>query len=546
MIKHESNDSNRHSKLQFFQGNIGKIECFLLLIIFIGLFFSISYIKIFNELDQGDSAQFCEMTENIAARGIPYTNIGASVLSFITDHIGTKSPTEICSMPLGSADIKEMNILSGGHPYLILYLIAPLTYFVPANIVLESLTALSFAAFIILIYIILRQKQISIPQSILFCSLIMVHPAWQQSLLGQIYPDRFFLFLGLLFIYIFTEKNKNLYLVFFSGLFVCSLQERAAITIGLFIILYVILYWSLINLSTKQKISLLLMGIIYLILALIFLTFILTNKAFIMAYMPLNLDIYIMRLSNQNFMDMLLIFSFFNLIILGIFALFEFRAFVIAFIMMLPNMLGSIGGAEKIGFITHYHSIYFPILVWAALLGYINLSKKFTKGLKEKLFLIFMLILIIFAAGVDPYKYDKFDFSLNNIKSNGLLQTAAKIPDTIQGNVPAVIKYSNVIKKAVPENSKVTTPEGYMPYLYKNRVLYLFPVGLDSSDYAVLPIIGKNGSENIYGGFFSYIGPEHTTSVNKCLIDRMKNEGYDFENSTIIEPAGVAIIKRIG
>lgn len=37
---------------------------------------------------------------------------------------------------------------------------------------------------------------------------------------------------------------------------------------------------------------------------------------------------------------------------------------------LVPNLLGSIGGAEKLGWTTHYHSPYFPFLVLAVLLGY--------------------------------------------------------------------------------------------------------------------------------------------------------------------------------
>jgi hypothetical protein len=52
------------------------------------------------------------------------------------------------------------------------------------------------------------------------------------------------------------------------------------------------------------------------------------------------------------------------------------RLALIAFGAMLPNILDNIAGAEKTGWSTHYHSVYFPFLVAAALIGFANLWKR--------------------------------------------------------------------------------------------------------------------------------------------------------------------------
>jgi len=542
MVKSKSNNIDSSNNLKFALKNIGKIELIILIIIFTALFFSISFIKISNGYYHSDTAGFYEITENIASRGLPISHINPSFSWWYQEGLGSKPASEICNMSLGSEKINEINVFTW-HTFFIIYLMAPLTYFISAHILWQSLTSFTFIGFIALIYIILREKNTSIIFSFIFCLLIMAHPAWQQSLLGEVVPDRFFLFLGLLFIYLFSDKNTNLKLLFVIGLLICSLQERAALIIGIVTVLYTLLYWS--NwYNNKNKILRLSMGFFFILIAVLAFSFIINNFIY-PYYLPANFGDLIMRFSNPDFMNKLIIFSIFNLIILGILSIFEWKSFIIALAVMSFNIFGNIGGAEKIGFILHYHSYYFPLLVWAAMLGYIHLLKIFNGEFKQKLFLIAMVFLIILTAGINPYKYDNFNFSLENIKNNGLIETIVKIPSTLQGNVNPLIKNSEQLQNAVPIYSEVTMPEGIIPYLYKHRKVHYFPAGLDTSDYAVLTIEGKKDSQFIYGGAWSYVGTEHQKSLNDCLIDRMKREGYDFDNATIIESAQVAIIKRI-
>jgi hypothetical protein len=270
-----------------------------------------------------------------------------------------------------------------------------------------------------------------------------------------------------------------------------------------------------------------------------------TDNIYLSTYFPSNINVLMQNFSNPVFFDTTLVFIFFNFIILGILAIFEWRAFLISIPIVLLNIIGNVGGAEKIGWVTHYHSYYFPILVWAALLGYIHLTKLFAQKGRQKLFIVLILSLVILTAAVNPYSYEKFDVSATNIETNGLLTTLYKIPDTMNGNIQPLIKYSDEMKLLIPENSTVTSPEGYWPILYENRHLHLFPVGLNSSDYAVLVIKGKNGSSYELGGMVSYIGQQTADEADVCLIDRMKKDGYDFNNMTVNESAGVAIIKRV-
>ena len=53
---------------------------------------------------------------------------------------------------------------------------------------------------------------------------------------------------------------------------------------------------------------------------------------------------------------------------LGIFAFFAgIRVAIIAMACLVPNVIITVGGAEFTGWTTHYHAMYFPILIFTAL-----------------------------------------------------------------------------------------------------------------------------------------------------------------------------------
>jgi hypothetical protein len=56
-------------------------------------------------------------------------------------------------------------------------------------------------------------------------------------------------------------------------------------------------------------------------------------------------------------------------------SIFNIRFFLIALSSLLPNLFISIGGAEKTGLTTHYHSFYIPFLISGAVFGFIKLKE---------------------------------------------------------------------------------------------------------------------------------------------------------------------------
>ena len=63
-------------------------------------------------------------------------------------------------------------------------------------------------------------------------------------------------------------------------------------------------------------------------------------------------------------------------------------------LIILPDL--RIGGAEKNGLSTHYHSFYIPFLIASAVVGFDKLHKKKFFANKQKFFYFFLTFLILF------------------------------------------------------------------------------------------------------------------------------------------------------
>jgi len=75
--------------------------------------------------------------------------------------------------------------------------------------------------------------------------------------------------------------------------------------------------------------------------------------------------------------------------------------------------------------------------------------------------------------------------------------------------------------KVIPPGATVSAPEFVYPALYKRNLLQLFPIGLDSADYALMGV--------------DYVrGPEERRRLEIGLRERMARVGYDLDNPLMV------------
>ena len=196
---------------------------------------------------------------------------------------------------------------------------------------------------------------------------------------------------------------------------------------------------------------------------------------------------------------------------------------------MIPNIFGNIGGAEKIGFYTHYHSIYFPILIWSGVSGFCTVWKG-NKNFRNQIMITILLVI----GSIFSYKSDIKPVSW--LKAKQALGLYIKK----EGYYKYLSDKNKKWDQIVPRGVTISAPESIWVPLFRNRRIFFYPLGIDDVDYVILRY--DDFSEVKYRGFVSYLGEENAKQADKLLNERMRKDGFDFENTIKFE--GYVIIGR--
>jgi hypothetical protein len=509
----------------------------LIFLVFSGMLTSLKVIR----LDQqyGDSALYFQLTDNLASRGVPLSSVYAAIDDFHIQGIPSATAEQISTNPLSPNQPVESNYFLF-HAHYILYPIAVLTKVIPTNVVLLSLFVLSFTGLVLLAYFILRAKAIPIGAACLFCLLIISHPAWSDAFNWQFYPERLFVLAGFVFMYLVSREKTGRSALIAAGVVCALIIERTGIMAGAFLLLYVLLYWRS---GIRDRTFKLGFGAALLFYGIFILKFGVTNPEYA-NFLPSSFAALMWNLHYPHFLQNLGMFGLVNCVLL-IVALFEWRAAVIAVVFMLPNALGNLGGSEKVAWSTHYHDIYLPALVWAALVGFIAAYRMAAASKRLPVFYALTCLLILFLSCIDPYSAANLSISPSNLQSHFLARFVRESNEYLGMAGRSLDASYGDLQRAVPEHTVVSVPEGVMTALYPNRTLRFFPMDIDHADYAVLSILGGVGNDTEYGGIISYRGPDEALRIDKVIVARMKRDGYDFAHAAVIPGMDVAVVKRL-
>jgi len=253
-------------------------------------------------------------------------------------------------------------------------------------------------------------------------------------------------------------------------------------------------------------------------------------------------------LENENFRNASIKFLLINLPLLlaGFFS----RWFLIVAIgSMIPNLVGNIGGAEKLGWSTHYHSLYFPFLVAAATIGF---SKIFEPDavMRPKLMAAGVILAMTgYLAKVDLYDTQRFFYFADRLLAQN---TSVKLVKTVAGLEGGFVKGAGnqyrSLSEVIPENASVATSEAFMPALVNGkRTVHYFPLGLDSAEYVVSWFEKTQTGEVLYSAAVTYLGAENKTKLDSCLTRRIDEQGFVLSHSVNANQhatQGVAVLRR--
>lgn len=489
----------------------------------------------------GDTAMYFQVTKNIAHGGSGNSSIFQSILTYFKSGLLIMPAQNMMHNALAPAGAVEGNLLHW-HTYFVLYVAGLLAKFIPVEIVLYSLEALSFTGLLVAAYFLLRRAGVPIVGSALFCFAIMSHPAWSEGILtGQFYPDRLFLLAGFIIILAVAANRFPRWALISVAIVCASIHERAALTAGACIICYEVLYWRV---ASDRRFKLC-VGAALLLYGVVALRFLISNPDY-GTFMPTNIAGIAANLHYPLFINNAELFILINGSLL-VLACFEWRAALIALIMMLPNLVGNIGGAEKIGWSTHYHSYYFPVLVWAASAGYQVLYRRLT-GINisraTPVVCGVALILGLFTSMLGPYSSHPIQFSIANVSNNFVVKFPREVSKFVS---PAGFTYYADyarLAQAVPFGSVVSAPEAAMPALYEGRIVNYFPIDVDKANYAVMSFNRNSKGQITFGGVRTYLGADVAAEIDSSLVKRMKRDGYDFNKAKLFDAFDLAVIQR--
>lgn len=531
----------------------GALEGIAAILLFLTLFVTaIEYKIIRTDEMRGDSAMYLQGTQSLASRGVPLSQVQGSIVDYLNRNTYMTMPadelakTSIFATP---AEPAEVSILLG-HAYFILYPIAAAAKIFPVRTVLMTLYALSFTGMVALGYFALRRRQIPVAAACLFCMLVVTHPVWWQGLIwGQFYPDRLFLLAGLAFMLGVVRESPEAggkahrAVVLCLAVLCAAINERGAIVAGLFLLLYVGLYWKRPGLDRPFN---LVLGAILFCYGLAALKLLVPSDVSYSTFLPTSPSGLLATMQAPRFLPLITLFVLANAP-LFILALFEWRAAAIAAVLMLPNVFGNIGGAEKVGWVTHYPSFFFAPLVWAALNGYAKLyGIAIVKRLPAAAYAL-PVVLLLYLAMLNPTAVDPVSFSISNLRTSALPTFNEQVQEyLLQSGVRESLQSAvEGIAGAVPPGARVSSVEAGMPLLYQDRNLQFFPKDIDHADYAVLGAAVTDG-KILYNGAVTSLGAAELQKIDAAVVARMRRDGYDLAHPKLFPAfAGLAVVRRV-
>lgn len=507
---------------------------------------------------RSDTAALVYMTEATGRYGVPYNQV--SISNYDADDVKPLDAATACAAPLTPGPESYPNGQFSHfeyHAYYFVYALAPLTWLFPADLVIAATQALAMTATILLVYVILRQERTSIVGAALFCGLIVAYLVWNQALpiIFDLYMDRYFPPLALLYLAIMyygliapgrpwarawpwaipvgilaasTNDRSILYVIAANvgtlallGRQALGARRRAALTlVGFSIVLALglLAYMTWIHTSTLNTIP----GFVGRIAELVALF---TSDA------PFRFG--------QTYAELSTKFLVLNVVLFGIWGFFRWKLMLIALVAMLPNILTTIGGAEKIQWGFHYHAQYLPFIVFAAAMGFAA-AWRARRGLLPRAVIATVLV----GAAVGLVTLDAYQpgwvFGRSGAVQNGLYTVAGFYTDRANSDIEARRALAKDVDAAIPKGVSVTSPQSMASALYPGRNWFYYPIGIDTADYAVLTLEKAADGSPYFGGAEAWRGD--AVQLDQCLTLRLARDGYNVRDPQII--GSVAILHR--
>lgn len=500
-------------------GKMTRKEAIISGIIFIIVFFVLSQVLYLYNIggQYGDGTFAAQILYNFKQGNFqPITSFGYSIGEYL-NNILHQSADYVCSQPLTFS--KNSGFL--GHNYFIMYALIPLARIIDTYQLIALLQAFSYTAILAFTYFFSRDRKLSILNSVLLTILVSQHPLWRQGMFGQFYFNRLFIPLVALTIWLITRSKINYLLLIFVTILALSVNEIYGITMLMILLIYAVFF------KNRDR-KLIILGVaagLYSLFSIIFIQQelgpITTQTGFVEKTFSTDIVVTLNNLSNNAISDKASIYLFVNILFLGILAIAVPINFLLVILFLLPNLFVNLGGAEKTGWSTHYHITYFIPLIWLVVAG-LGRAK-----LKNKLVLpAVLIILIIFTSIINPENLSLRPKPVIEIKNVINMSSYYLKQKDIK------LKYKKNLREAIGESNTISAPEAAV-YNLIDYDTYYYPINIDSADRVVFRYYEEKIGDDRFASI-NYGGQD--PGLDKCVIERMRQNGFDFENPELVYP----------
>ena len=476
----------------------------------------------------GDSAVVVDLVNNLGVYN-KFRTVFAETLYHLRPYLSA-NVEQYCNLNLH--DPKDIpSFIKQEHSYLIAII---LSLFVKLGINSLNVVSFVFAGNFILIFItifIFLKDKIHFSYIYLFILIIIIWPPISVGFVGQFYFDRLYILPMLCLIltyynYSNSEKKSLFILILVLGFYTSLVHERAALMVGVFLCGYSLLITNFKIYKNKKILFIFFYGLIAIGYFLFYTKFYINSSSHYKSSFTLESILYVM---NNIFIDpyyksLSIKLFIINLPILLI-GFFDKRLFFLAIFSILPNYLVTVGGAEKNGLATHYHSYYIPFLIASSTVGFKKLCEKNVFVKNKKFFYIFFAFLIFFNNSHDYtnikkiISFKEFAPGLKNFYSSILYPTDYERRNFYKKNI---FEIRQSIKKKIPYGSSVDMDESMTPYFASHDYkVKFFPVGIGLSQYLIVPFKPDNSKDKYKMIFPSFKSKKEIKEIRICLSKKI-------------------------
>ncbi len=390
-------------------------------------------------------------------------------------------------------------------PYLVNFINGPLLQNVYFPFFLMS-SSYIFGLYVLFTYL-REQPQITTKWLTFFFILVIISPVFFYSLNGQLYMDRLS-FGPVIFVVIRIlenkERKKKLLKIFIVTLAAYTISERVALSLGVSIL---VVSFKSRNFDVRSQLKLVLLGLLG-ILWYVSWAILLSKSFYSSSVDPKTLLSNFLSAMNgtrtinlTTFVIVLLPFLILSLSTLR-------GTFTLAFA-LIPNLLVTVGGAELTGFLTHYHSLYLPVMLSTSVFGLSKWAGRRFPNYKLATSTSGILLLVLSTLSISTaYKQEQVSFFKGLTISGGKIAEGFGIfTNERRLELKEIKDFVVQFPSYVGENS-VVTPPGFMPALALQGVknLTYFPIGLGVNRFVIVSYF-SNDLGSPYVDAFGLIPP---------------------------------------